>query len=53
MLLKSLDEIRLIFQTVYQPEMSNFAMGAILGKGFVQTQVHTEFIARVPKAQML
>ena len=33
--------------------LSNFAMGTILGKGFAQAQVHTEFIARVPKAQML
>ena len=30
--------------------MSNFAMGTILGKGFAQAQVHTEFIAREPKA---
>ena len=28
--------------------MSNFAMGTILGKGFAQAQVHTEFIAQVP-----
>ena len=27
--------------------LSNFAMGTILGKGFAQAQVHTEFIARV------
>ena len=33
--------------------MSNFAMGTILGKGFAQTQVHTEFIAQVPKARVL
>ena len=25
-------------------------MGTILGKGFAQAQVHTEFIAREPKA---
>ena len=32
--------------------MSGFAMGTILGKGFAQAQVHTEFIAPVPKAQI-
>jgi hypothetical protein len=32
--------------------MSNFAMETILGKGFPQAQVHTEFIAQVPKAQV-
>ena len=32
--------------------MSNFAMGTILGKGFAQAQVHKEFIAQVPKAQV-
>ena len=26
-------------------------MGTILGKGFAQAQVHTEFIARVPNMQ--
>ena len=30
--------------------MSNFTMGTILGKGFAQAQVHTEFIAQVLKA---
>ena len=29
--------------------VSNFPMGTVLGKGFPQAQVHTEFIARVPK----
>ena len=33
--------------------LSNFAMGTILGKGFAQAQVHTEFIAQVPKAWVL
>ena len=32
---------------------SNFAMGTILGKGFAQAQVHAEFIAGAPKAQVL
>ena len=32
---------------------SNFAMGTILEKGFAQAQVHTEFIAQKPKAQVL
>ena len=27
----------------------NFAMGTILGKGFPQAQVYTEFMAQVPK----
>ena len=31
--------------------ISNFVMGTILGKGFAQAQVHTEFIARVPKVK--
>ena len=30
----------------------NFAMGTILGKGFAQAQVHTEFKGQVPKAQV-
>ena len=29
--------------------MSNFAMGTIVGKGFAQVQVHTEFIVKEPK----
>ena len=32
------------------PQMSNFAIGTILEKGFPQAQVHKEFIARVTKA---
>ena len=45
----SLNEIWLIFQS----EMSNFAMGTISGKGFAQAQVHTEFIAQVPKGMRI
>ena len=30
--------------------MSNFGMGTIVGKGFAQAQVRTEFLAQVPKA---
>ena len=29
--------------------MSNFTLGTIMGKGFGQAQVHTEFIAQEPK----
>ena len=33
--------------------LSNFAMGTILGKVFAQAQVHTEFIAQVPKGMRI
>ena len=33
--------------------MSNFTMGTILGKGFPQLQVHTEFIEQMPNDQAL
>ena len=38
-----------IFDESKNLNMFNFTMGTILGKDFAQAQVHTKFIAQVPK----